>query len=208
MVNICLVILLLIADRLTLSGPYHGMTRGEAESAVLASLHTQRLYKGEVEQEEEVLRSRFGDLVSIRDVRDVREIRDLGNVNLRKPVLIVSAGTEGPNVTISTNCNMKACDNKVIDGVGGRTGGFCTACDSSEKDMHGLKASEYYHMNMGLDRMWEQFETMRGSVQGQEQTRTEDLVIPSRRDDFRTRLGTKHAPLTSQLDPSQVREGV
>ena len=190
------------ADLVSLAGPYLGLTRGQAGAAVLDSLLRQGLYREEVEQEEEVLWSTFRDVVSIKDVRDIT--REEGQVNLRKPVLIVSTGKDKQNVSISANVGMEACDNKVIDTVGGRTGGFCTGCDACERDMHLPRAEQVYYLNMGADQVQEHFEEMRQRMGGEEHTRAEDVVIPSKRNDVRTRLGTKHAPLTTQWEHTKV----
>ena len=189
-------------DRVAVAGPYQGLTRGQAVTAVQASLLTLGQYRGELEQEEEVLHSSFKDIVCIRDVRDIK--REEGDVNLRRPLLIVSAGTDKANVSISSNLGMEACDNKVIDAVGGRTGGFCTGCDASEKDMHGERASQVYYLNMGAEQVWNHFEVMRERMGGEESIRTEDIVIPSGVSDYRTRVGTKRAPLTTQAEPTKV----
>ena len=121
-------------------GEYQGMTRGQVAEAVRATLEGRGLYKGEVEAEEEVLRSKFGDIVCVRDVRDIK--RETGEVNLRKPILLVSTSLDGPIVSLSSNTNIEASDNKAIGGVGGRTGGFCTGCTATEKDMHGDRVSQ------------------------------------------------------------------
>ena len=121
-------------------GEYKGMTRGQVAEAVRVTLERRGLYKGEVEQDEEVLRSKFGDIVCVRDVRDIK--KEPGEVNLRKPILLVSTSSDGPIVSISSNTNIEASDNKAIGGVGGRTGGFCTGCTATEKDMHGHRASQ------------------------------------------------------------------
>ena len=180
------------------------MTRGQAVVALRASLQAQGLYRGEVEQEGEILRSKFGDLVCLRDVRDVREVKEQEDINLRKPILVVSTGKDQPNVSFSSNCNCKACDNKVISEVGGRTGGFCTGCDCNEQDMHLPRASLVYTMNMGIDKAWKHFGEMREMLVVEELQRTNEIEIPSTRDDFRFRLGTKRAPLTTQVDVNQV----
>ena len=91
----------LFSDSVALPGPYQGLTRGLAKNAVLNKLKTLGQYRGGVEQEEEVLRSRFGDIVNVRDVRDI---------NLRKPILILSTSQDGPNVSLSSNINMEACE--------------------------------------------------------------------------------------------------
>ena len=130
-----------------------------------------------MEQEEELLRSRFGDIVNVRDVRDIKKKE--GDINLRKPILIVSTSQDGPNVSLSSNINMEACDNKVIGEVGGRTGGFCTGCNANEKDMHGERGSKLFHLNMGASQVWDQYDTMLEKLGGLEE-RVEDVVIPSR----------------------------
>ena len=129
-----------LSDLLTVPGEYKGMTRGQVAEAVRVTLERRGLYKGEVEVEEEVLRSKFGDIVCVIDVRDIK--REPGEVNLRKPILLVSTSSDGPIVSISSNTNIEASDNKAIGGVGGRTGGFCTGCTATEKDMHGHRASQ------------------------------------------------------------------
>ena len=129
-----------LSDLLAVPGEYKGMTRGQVAEAVRVTLERRGLYKGEVEVEEEVLRSKFGDIVYVRDLRDIK--REPGDVNLRKPILLVSTSSDGPIVSILSNTNIEASDNKAIGSVGGRTGGFCTGCTATEKDMHGPRASQ------------------------------------------------------------------
>lgn len=181
-------------------GPYLGLTRSQASAAVRVSLVEQSLFQGVEDKAEDVLISKFGDVVTLRDNR--RVIREDGEVNLRKPILVVSCGET--NVSLSANCNMDACDNKVVCEVGGRTGGFCTACTADEKQMHGERASEPYLMNMGADRAWAHFRQLVDRLGGIEEETLEEVVIPSGRGDYARRLGTKHAPLTTQLDYSKV----
>ena len=60
-----------------------------------------------------------------------------------------------------------------------------------------------YYLNMGTERVWEHYQTLLEKLGGPEE-RTEDVQIPSKRGDHSTRLGTKHAPLTDQVEFSKV----
>lgn len=186
---------------MALPGDYKGLTRGQASVAVQSRLVEQGLYHGEQEQEEEVVWSDFGDLVCVRDRRDVR--RPEGEINLRKPVLIVSSGENAANVSFSSNINIHACDNKVICDATGRTGGYCTGCSCCEKDMHGDRCKEPYYLDMGIGRVWEKFEELKVKWNFLDQ-REEEVEIPYRRGDYKQRVGVKRAPLTTQLDPTGV----
>jgi hypothetical protein len=180
------------------------MTRGQACDAVRKSLEDLELYLGESDKQEEVIWTKFRDIASVRRVCEVKT--DSGDINLRKPFLFVNMGNAdiaGPNISISANVNMEACDNKMIDEVGGRTGGFCTACTAVENDMHGDRAKSPFLMNMGADKVWDHFNDLYSKL-GDSDVPLEDVVIPSARGDNRTRLGTKHAPLTNQLEFSKV----
>ena len=165
------------------------------------------VYHGEREKEEVIVWTKFKDIVSLKRSCDVKP--ESGEVNLRKPVLVVNIGDcntmgiVGPNISISANVNMEACDNKMIDEVGGRTGGFCTACKAQEKDMHGDRAKSPFLMDMGADKVWEHFNDLYNKLSDNE-IPPENVVIPSKAGDYQTRLGTKHAPLTTQLEFSKV----
>ena len=62
---------------------------------------------------------------------------------------------------------------------------------------------QVYYLNMGTAQTWEHYQTLLEAM-GEVEERTEDVEIPSKRGDFVTRLGTKHAPLTTQLEFSKV----
>lgn len=129
--------------------------------------------------------------------------KEKDEINLRKPVLIVSMTESGPNVSISSNLNFEACDNKMVCSTGGRTGGFCTACSASEKEMHGDQVNEPYYMDLGVDKVWEHFNMLLEEM-GDTGDRLEEVVIPSACGDYSRRLGTKHAPMTDQIEFSKV----
>ena len=59
---------------------------------------------------EEVLLTKYGDVVCLRDIRDFK--KEEGDINLRKPVLLVSINPEGPIVSCSSNVNIEASDIK------------------------------------------------------------------------------------------------
>ena len=133
-----------LSDLVSLPGEYQGLSRGQAGAAIEASLKHLGLYRGEEEVKEEVLLSKYGDVVCVRDIRDVK--KEKGDTNLRKPVLLVSVCQEGPIVSCSSNVNIEASDNKAVGEVGGRTGAFCTGCTAIEGDMHGERASQVFEM--------------------------------------------------------------
>ena len=85
----------------------------------------------------------------------------------------------------------------------GRTGGFCTGCSANEVDMHGEQGGEIFYLNLGEDRVWLHFKELRGQLD-QEDLTVDKVVIPSGRGDYRQRLGTKHAPLTDQIEFAKV----
>ena len=58
---------------------------------------------------------------------------------------------------------------------------------------------------MGTEQVWEHYQTLLDNLGGTEE-RTEDVQILSKRGDHSTRLGTKHAPLTDQVEFSKVLE--
>jgi hypothetical protein len=179
-----------------------GLRRGEAILALQARLEDLGLYEGQMDSPEAVWLSKFGDVVTIRDSRDVK--RDPGDVNLRKPVLVVSLSEGGPNVTMSVSLNTEPCDNKMTDTVAGRTGGFCTACTATESDMHGARPTQPYLMNLGADQVWDHFDRLLEEM-GRVEDRLEDVVIPSARGDYASRLGTKTAPLSDQIEFTKVK---
>ena len=69
--------------------------------------------------------------------------------------------------------------------------------------MHGDQASEYFYLNLGADEVWAHFWELM-EQQDQRDIVLDDVVIPSRHGDYRQRLGTKHAPLTDQIEFSKV----
>ena len=190
-------------DRVAAQGPYENLSRGQVTLALHSALVKEGLYVKEQDSEEEVLVSKFGDVVTVREMCDVK--RETGEVNLRKPFLFVSTSETGPTIPLSSNVNMEAEDNKMTDETGGRTGGFCTACDATEQDMHGQRSRETFYMNLGADSVWDHFNKLASEMGGTENMRVEDIVIPSARGDARVRLGTKHAPLTDQIEFTKVK---
>ena len=140
-----------LLDLVSLPGEYQGLTRGQATSAVEASLKGLGLYRGVEEVREEVLLTKYGDVVCLRDIRDFK--KEEGDINLRKPVLLVSINPEGPIVSCSSNVNIEASDNKAVGEVGGRTGAFCTGCTATEADMHGEKASQVFENGLAISRI-------------------------------------------------------
>ena len=191
-------------------GRFQGHTRGDAASLVKQQLEQKGLYHGSQEVNEEVLMTKFGDIPYYRDRKDIKKEED--PVNLRKPALIVSlpkpsdivsADKSGINVSMSSNLVFEANDNKMVGMTGGRTGCFCTACRATEKDMHGERVKEPYYMDMGAEEVWRHFNQLRDDM-GETQDRETDVVIPSARGDYARRLGTKHAPLTDQIEFAKV----
>ena len=191
------------ADRLTLAGPYHGLTRGQAASEVRASLVQQGLLLSEVEGSDEIMFTKYGDITYIKDCMDIK--KDTEVINLRKPVLLVSSGEEPPAV-LSSNLNIEAVDNKMVCEATGRTGGFCTGCSANEADMHSEQGGETFFLNLGADKVWLHFKELRAQLD-QEDLIVDEVVIPSGQGNYRQRLGTKHAPLTDQIELAKVLTG-
>jgi hypothetical protein len=105
-------------------------------------------------------------------------------LNLRKPVLLVSPGGVEPPVVLSCNLNIEAVDNKMVCEATGRTGSFCTGCSANEADMHGERAEELFYLDLGADKVWLHFKELRAQL-GLEADRLEDVVITSGRGVFR-----------------------
>jgi hypothetical protein len=189
------------SDRLTVAGPHYGLTRGQAAREVQAALVQQDLLLGEVEVPNEFTFTKYGDLASLKRVVDIKKDTDV--INLRKPVMVVGSGGEEPPTVLSCNVNIEAVDNKMVGEATGRTGGYCTGCRSNETDMHGVRAGEVFHLDLGADEVWTHFKELREQL-GLVEDRPEDVVIPSGRGDYRQRLGAKHAPLTDQIEFSKV----
>lgn len=188
-------------DRLTVAGPHYGLTRGQAAREVQAALVQQDLLLGEVEVPNEFTFTKYGDLASLKRVVDIKKDTDV--INLRKPVMVVGSGGEEPPTVLSCNVNIEAVDNKMVGEATGRTGGYCTGCRSNETDMHGVRAGEVFHLDLGADEVWTHFKELREQL-GLVEDRPEDVVIPSGRGDYRQRLGAKHAPLTDQIEFSKT----
>ena len=71
--------------------------------------------------------------------------------------------------------------------------------------LHNLSLStQVYYLNMVTAQTLEHYQTLLEAM-GEVEERTEDVEIDSfKKDNFITRLGTKHAPLTTQLEFSKV----
>ena len=189
------------SDRLTVAGQYNGLSRGQAATKVWAKLEQEGLLFAELGGPDEIIYSKYGDVVSLKQITNLAKKQD--PVNLRKPVLIVSPCGGEPSISLSCNLNIEAVDNKIVCEATGRTGGFCTGCSAKETDMHGDQASEFFYLNLGADKVWAHFwELLKQLDLGD--IALNDVVIPSRGGDYKQRLGAKHAPLTDQIEFSKV----
>lgn len=169
---------------------------------MLVNLEKKGLLFSKNETEEEIMFTKFGDIASIKACGAMRD-SEADVINLRKPILLVSPGEEAPAV-FSCNLNLEAVDNKMVSTATGRTGGFCTGCSASEADMHGEESRNSFYLNMGADQVWQHFQELKNQLEDQGGDLLEEVVIPSGRGDYRQRLGTKHAPLTTQIEFSKV----
>ena len=188
-------------DRLTVAGQYNSLSRGQAATKVRDELEEKGLLFAELEGPDQIIYSKYRDVVSVKLITNIEKKQD--PINLRKPVLIVSPCSGEPSIALSCNLNIEACDNKMVCEATGRTGGFCTGCSANETDMHGDQASEYFYLNLGADEVWAHFWELM-EQQDQRDIVLDDVVIPSRHGDYRQRLGTKHAPLTDQIEFSKT----
>ena len=123
--------------------------------------------------------------------------------NLRVPVIII-AMESGILVPISTDLNFGAMDNKLTKMVTGRTGAFCTACSASAEDMHNEKLiSEGFYMDIGTDCLNLKFEEIAKKFDiGPEEIL--EWEIPSKKGDYKERLGLKKAPMTREFEITKV----
>jgi hypothetical protein len=192
-------------------GRFSGCTRGEAAQLALATLKEKGLWDGETACTEEILISKkFSDVVHVRKVQQAdispsccRLHAAKCEANLRQPFLFV-AKSQSDHVPLSADINMAALDNKATVTITGRTGGFCSACTSDSSDMLGDRPKDYYYMNLGTASVRDHFQQLYRDEFGEAAEGMESAVIPSKKGDYRVRLGTKHSPLTDEVETTQV----
>jgi hypothetical protein len=84
--------------------------------------------------------------------------------------------------------------------LAGRTGAFCTACKSTAEDMKNVElVAEGFYMDLGTEELTSKFQQLAeelGVSLGEQ--------LPSKRGDYRTRLGLKSAPLTNKFEITKV----
>jgi hypothetical protein len=185
-------------------GLFDGLDRGATAELVREDLVQAGDYRGEEDVAEEVLRSRWGDIVTVLRREEVS-----GHVrqgcqqaeNLRSSFLMVSRPGDDTIISLSADVNVSAVDNKVTAALTGRTGAFCTACRARSTDMHGPRAAEPYYMDFDIEEVTLNYHALFEKLLG---SNAADGTLPSAKGDHDTRLGQKHQPLTTEWDPTKV----
>ena len=185
-------------------GAYVGLSRGAAAVLIRKELEQRGVYRGEEDAEEEVLRSRWGDIVTVLRGKEVSAASTSSKAdNLRRPILCVSRSSDDSVVSFSADLNVAAVDNKVTAVLTGRTGAFCTACRSQSTDMHGSRAAEPFFMDMDFEEVTINYHSLCEKLLGDGGANT-DGVLPSAKGDYDSRFGQKQRPLAINWDPTKV----
>lgn len=184
---------------------FSGLTRGELAGATKQQMLHLGLYRGEKGCEEEVVFSKtYGDIVTMRNSCEVK--RETLYHNLRQPFLLVCRSDDSI-VSVSTNINCSAVDNKVTAELSGRTGAFCTACRAPANAMLNVTPETTFFMNMDILEVQNNFDALYKTAFGDCERGEIDLssvTLPSSKADYSTRFGQKHAPLTTEWDSTKA----
>lgn len=157
-------------------------------------------YMGEVEQSEDIIVSeQFKDMVILKKLSEVKIEKT--EPNIRVPFICVSKD-QHTHVPLSADINCAACDNKFVAEVLGRTAAFCTACKAQASDMVGQRAHNPYFMDCGVKDAHDIWKYSCAEAFGELQT--EDVALPSKKGDYESRFGAKHAPMSDSFESTKV----